>query len=150
MFGRLSALKAMGKREAARAATLVAAGVLALAILVLGAVFLALSFHLWLTERIGAPLAALGTAAAAFLLAFTVLLVARLATGRKTKARAKDKTEEDLAAALGPACAASFSATVKEHGVAAAAATLLAGVAVGASPNLRKALLDLLKQWTRA
>lgn len=149
MFQWLSELKAMGRREAARAAALVAAGVLALAVVVLGAVFLALAFYLWLEGRIGAPLAALGTAAAAFLAAFAVLLIARLMTARRGPAKSAEAAQ-DPSGALGQIFGGSLSATLERHGAAAAVAALLAGFAFGASPRLRRALLALLKDVTDA
>lgn len=149
MFAGLSALREAGRREAGRIAVLLAAGVCALAVVLIGAVFFALSLHLWLAERIGAPLAALGTGAAAILAAFAIILVARLATSRTPPAR-KVASEDELSGALGKLFVNSFSTTLKRHGPAAAISALLAGFAVGASPDLRKTLLDLLKQWTRA
>ncbi len=149
MLAGFSALREIGRREAARIAALLAAGICALAMVLIGAVFLALSLHLWLAERIGAPLAALGTGAAAILAAFAIILVARLATSRTPPAREGMK-EEELSGALGKLLVNSLSSAVKRHGPAAAISALLAGFAVGASPDLRKTLLDLLKQWTRA
>jgi membrane protein implicated in regulation of membrane protease activity len=116
------------------AATLVGAAALA---------FFAYAAYLALVGAVAPPLAALCTGLGAVLLAFLIVIAARvLARGKRAPAPRHEQAGDAhrLAGELG----SQLGSLTRTHKGPVLAASLLAGVAVGASPRLRRVLLDLI------
>jgi hypothetical protein len=139
-------LRAALRSFASRATAIVVCAIFALVLLFIGLVFFAVSLDSWLAARTSAPLAALGTGAAAVLIALLMILFARISLSSVGRAREGGASrKEDLASALGEDLAKKVSQAIRSHGIAASVAALLAGILVGASPRLRRLLLIVLK-----
>jgi divalent metal cation (Fe/Co/Zn/Cd) transporter len=112
--------------------------------------FLCYAAYLALLEIASPPLAALGAGLGALAFAILIVLVGRLpGRARRNRARRRD-TDEDagdartLAGELGGTLGVQLGAVTRAHTPTVLTVSLLAGVAVGASPRLRKLLLDLV------
>jgi hypothetical protein len=129
-------------RLARRVVGVAALGAIGVILLLIACAFLGTASYLFLAERVGALLAALGIGAGALLLG----VIAFLAIGRVLgPAKAKRQSLEGaLMDALGKDHVAVWLGVIRGHGTEAAALSLLAGVAVGASPRLRRAIYVLL------
>lgn len=103
--------------------------------------------YLALLEVTAPWLAALATGAGALLLALLIVLAARL-LARAKRAPAPRREEpgaaQRLAGELGGILGVELGAATRAHAPTVLAVSLLAGVAVGASPRLRRLLLDLV------
>jgi hypothetical protein len=131
---------------ASRATAMVVSAIFAFVFLLIGLIFFAVSLDAWLAARTSAPLAALGTGAAALLIALLIILLVRASLSSVGRARkGGDARKEDLASALGEGLARKVSEAIGSHGIAASVAALVAGIIVGASPRLRRLVLILLK-----
>ena len=123
-----------------RVAGFAAAGLVA----ALGLGFLALSFHLWLLRHVPAPDAALWTG----LLCIAVALLTGLTAWLATKARSRTRHREAARAAT--LAELQLLQMELEQGLRANAKTgtlamLVAGLALGASPDMRGILRDLVR-----
>jgi hypothetical protein len=133
-----------------RALTLMTAAVVALILVVLAAIFLCRSLYLYLVSLSAAPpLAALLTGLAALIVAGLIILAARIATGPRRTDRTSEPSRngnvEDLAAKLGGLAAEQLNTAAQAHPYRTFAVALIAGLAVGASPELRNILRKTLK-----
>lgn len=135
------------KRLATTIASLLAATILVLA--ALG--FLGYAAYLALLSAVSPPLAALITGIGAVVLAGLIVMVgSSLFRGRRERPRPRDSGAggEDaagrMAGELGGVLAAQLGTLTRSHSGPVLAASLAAGFAVGASPRLRKVLLDLM------
>ncbi len=126
-----------------RVAINVAALLLAASIALAGIGFLCFALYLALLQYLSPPLAALATAGAMFVLAALIILAGR-AIGTMIKSRRRSRDERLATAVLGELLGHEFSTRAASHPHATLFASLLAGFAVGASPNLRRILRDLL------
>lgn len=134
---------------AARFAATVAALLLAAVAALLALGFLGLGLYLSLGELMPAREAAFATAVAALLLAATILLLGRAAAAlaaRRRRARSvgQGSIARRLAALLGDALGGEFSALAAAHPETTVAGSFLSGFAIGASPEMRRALRDLV------
>jgi hypothetical protein len=139
-------------RLLARVVLSAAAVIAALILIATATVFLCVALYLFLISLSAAPaLAALVTGLTVLLLAALILLAARVATRRRssgeTRAAGRDPAGNinDLAAQLGGLAAHDLASQAQAHPYRAFAVSLLAGLAVGGSPELRKLLAKLLK-----
>jgi hypothetical protein len=133
-----------------RALTLMAAALVAIILVVLAAIFLCRALYLYLVSLSAAPpLAALLTGLAALILAGLIILAARMATGFRrtdqTSGPSRSGNVDDLAATLGGLAAQQLNTRAQAHPYRTFAVALLAGLAVGASPELRSMLRKTLK-----
>ncbi len=133
-----------------RALTSLAAAVAAIILVASAAVFLCAALYLLLVSLSAAPpLAALLTGLAALILAGLIILAARMATGLRrtdrTSGLSHDGNVEDLAAKLGGLAAEQLNTEAQAHPYRTFAVALLAGLAVGASPEIRNMLRKTLK-----
>lgn len=126
-------------RVAINVAALLLAAIIALA----GIGFLCLALYLSLLQYLLPPGAALATAGAAFVVAALLVLAGRV-IGTMTKSRRRPRDEGMATAALGELFGREFSTRAAAHPHATLFASLLAGFAVGVSPDLRRLLRDLL------
>ena len=112
--------------------------------------YLAYAAYLALLGAISPPLAALVTGVGAILVALLIVVAARVLTrGKRAPARRRDGADDiggaqRLAGELGGQLGEQLGSLTRSHKGPVLAASLLAGVAVGASPRLRGALLDLM------
>lgn len=123
-----------------RVAGFAAAGLVA----ALGLGFLALSFHLWLLRHVPAPDAALWTGLLCIAVAASVVLVVWLITRAGARSRHREVAKAAALAEL------QLLQMELEQGLRANAKTgtlgmLVAGLALGASPDLRGMLRDLVR-----
>lgn len=123
-----------------RVAGFAAAGLVA----ALGLGFLALSFHLWLLRHVPAPDAALWTGLLCIAVAGLAVLVTCLATRARARSRHREAAQAATLAEL------QLLQMELEQGLRANAKTgtlgmLVAGLALGASPELRGILRDLVR-----
>src|SRR5579863_2183569 len=137
-------------RMLSRALTAMAAAVAAIILVASAAIFLCAALYLFLVSLSAAPpLAALLTGLAALILAGLIILAARMATGQRRTARTggpgQDGNVDDLATQLGGLAAAQLNTQAQAHPYRTFAVALLAGLAVGASPELRNRLRNTLK-----
>jgi hypothetical protein len=137
------------KRLATTIASLLAATILVLA--ALG--FLGYAAYLALLGAVSPPLAALITGVGAVVLAGLIVIVgSSLFRGGRAKPRRRDKGADGegadaagrMAGELGGVLAAQLGTLTRSHSGPVLAASLAAGFAVGASPRLRKVMLDLM------
>jgi hypothetical protein len=110
------------------------------------AVIIAIAFgclasYLALLAYLNAPLAALATAAIALLAALLLILIARSIIARVTHPK---RRRGDWAIELGSLIGAEFAARAANHPGSTIFASLASGFALGASPELRQMLRDLL------
>jgi hypothetical protein len=130
-------------RLATTIATILAATLVVIAALgfLCGAAYLAL-------REVAAPwLAALATGVGALLFAVLIVMAGRLlARGTRVRARPCEGPgdAQRLAGELGGILGVELGAATRAHAPTVLMVSLLAGVAVGASPRLRKLLLDLV------
>jgi hypothetical protein len=133
-----------------RALTSMVAAVAAIILVASAAMFLCAALYLLLVSLSAPPpLAALLTGLAALILAGLIILAARMASGLRPTDRTgrlgHDGNVEDLAAKLGGLAAQQLNTEAQAHPYRTFAAALLAGLAVGASPELRNRLHKTLK-----
>jgi hypothetical protein len=134
-----------------RLAATMASLVVAMLVLVAALGYLAYAAYLALLGVLSPPLAALTTGAGAILVAFLIVALARVLTRpKRARARRRDGADEAdaaerLAGEIGGKLGEQIGALTRAHKGPVLAASLLAGVAVGASPRLRGALLDLMQ-----
>jgi len=123
------------------ASLLIAASVLLAAIGFLGfALYLALLAHLT------PPIAALVTAAAAVLAALLIALIGRLIARRAKPRTPKLGDSGSLAIELGKILGGEFSNRAAAHPYSTMLTALLSGFMLGASPDLRHILRDLVRK----
>jgi hypothetical protein len=128
-----------------RVAITVAALLLAAIIALAGIGFLCFALYLALLQYLLPPMAALATAGAMFVLAVLIFLVGR-AMSAMAKSRRRSRDESLSTAALGELLGHEFSTHAAAHPHTTLFASLLAGFAVGASPDLRHFLRDLVSK----
>src|SRR5271163_43719 len=134
-----------------RALISMAAAVVAIILVASASIFLCAALYLFLVSLSAAPpLAALLTGLAALILAGLIILAARVASSglRRTARRSgpgHDSNVDDLAAKLGGLAAQQLNTEAQAHPYRTFAAALLAGLAVGASPELRNMVRKTLK-----
>ncbi len=134
-------------RVAIGAATLLAASI----VLTLGFGFLCYALYLGLLTLTSPAIAALATGAAALILAAVIVLLGRLiSSGSRAgpKSGGQDKgagsDTNKLAADLGDLLGRELISLVRANPRSTAIASLLSGFAIGAFPELRQAIRDLL------
>jgi hypothetical protein len=124
------------------------ASILAATLVVVAALgFLCGAAYLALLEVTTPALAALGTGMGALLFAVLIVMAGRLlAHGKRAKPQRSEAAgdAQRLAGELGGIIGVQLGAATRAHAPTVLAASLLAGFAVGASPRLRKLLLDLV------
>lgn len=136
----IRSVKESGRRLCWRAAGFAAAGLVA----ALGLGFLALSFHLWLLRHVPAPDAALWTG----LLCIAVALLTGLTAWLVTKARSRTRHREAARAATLAELQLlqlELEQALRANAKTGTLAMLVAGLALGASPDLRGILRDLVR-----
>lgn len=131
-----------------RLAATMASLVVAMLVLVAALGFLAYAAYLALLGVLSPPLAALATGVGAILVAFLIVVLVRALT-RPRRARSPRRDDdagatERLAGELGGKLGEQIGALTRSHKGPVIAASLLAGVAVGASPRLRGVLMNLV------
>jgi hypothetical protein len=120
-------------------------------------IFLGGALYLYLVWISAAPpLAALIVGLTALILAGLIIVVARMASRCSWASRAGDRSGQpdssaagnisDLASQLGGLAARELTAQTKAHPYRAVAVALIAGLAIGGSPELR----DMLKKMTKS
>lgn len=133
-----------------RLAATLAALVVATIVVVAALGFFAYAAYLALLGALSPPLAALATGAGAILVAILIVAAARVPMrGRRAPACRRGGADEiasaeRLAGEIGGKLGERIGALTRSHKGPVLAASLLAGVAVGASPRLRNLLLDLV------
>ena len=132
-------MERLGLRIAIRVATLLAAVIM----VVCGLGFLCFAAYLALLDRVSPPIAALIAAAAAFVLAGMIILLGRalVVMIRRRQRHDADRLAESFREILGDELVS--LATENPH--ATVLTSLLTGFAVGAVPELRHVLRDLLR-----
>jgi hypothetical protein len=139
-----------------RLSVMIAAMIAAALVLVVSSLFLFGALYLALLPMTSRPAAALLTGLAGMLLAMMIVLVGRLPSllRRRRPARRSDRglsaDPAQLIAELGRILGAEASAQAKSHPVQSIVGSLVAGFAVGASPELRAQLGSLLRSWMQA
>jgi hypothetical protein len=131
-------------RMATRIAIRIAALLAAVIMVVCGLGFLCFAAYLALLDRVSPPLAALIAAGAAFILAGMIVLLGRaiIALIRRRQRHDADRLAETFRELLGDELVS--LATENPH--ATLLTSLLTGFAVGAVPELRHVLRDLLRK----
>lgn len=133
-----------------RLAATVASIAVAMLVIVAALGFLSYAAYLALLGVLSPPLAALATGAGAILVAILIVAAARVLTRPKRAPAVRGSCADDvtsaerLAGEIGGKLGEQLGALTRSHKGPVLAASLLAGVAVGASPRLRNALLDLV------
>lgn len=127
-----------------RAGINIAAALTALAVLVAGLVFLCFAAYLALLERLSPPLAALVTGLAAIILAALIVFLGRAIAARVQPPPHRDAN--DLVAELRNLLGEEVMAQAAAHPQATVLTSLLSGFALGAFPELRHVLRDLLRK----
>jgi hypothetical protein len=122
----------------------IAAMFIALAVLIAGLGFLWFAVYLAMLEHLSPPMAALTTGLAAIVLAALIVFLGRAIAGRAQKKQRRDAST--LAAELGDLLGEEFLARAAAHPHATLITSLLSGFAVGALPELRDVLRDLLRK----
>ncbi|HYB08604.1 MAG TPA: hypothetical protein VEJ16_02910 [Alphaproteobacteria bacterium] len=131
--------------------TILAVSLLAATIVVVaGVAFLCGALYLALLAVATPPLAALATGLVAFAIALLILIAGDLFAGRRHSASGRHGGMRDgrptLAMELGNLAGDEIGKLARKHPAAALLVSLLAGFAVGFSPQLRKALRDLIER----
>lgn len=111
-------------------------------------IFLGFALYLWMAMFAAPPVAALLSAAVSLLFALIVILIARLVTSAMERARKRREAELGVwgpAMAFGALMGKEFLNLSEKNKRAAILASLLAGLAIGASPRLRALLRDLVR-----
>jgi hypothetical protein len=139
------------KRLVLRALLSLSAALVALYLVSLAFIALASALYFYLLSILSSPAeAALGVGVVGLVLAALVVLGVQLAlrcTAPRRRAAAAVRSPElkDLAGGLGATAANELMVRAAAHPFQAFAMALLAGLAIGASPELRSALKGLLK-----
>jgi hypothetical protein len=143
------------QKYVAQAVVLSASLLLAAILLVVGVGFFGAAVYFALREEFSQPIAALLTGVCGVLLAAIVVLAGllisratRSASRRKEVLRAEQPAPANvrgIAADLGIVAGEEFAKLARTHAYGTLAASLVAGIAVGASPGLRRLLRDLLE-----
>jgi hypothetical protein len=133
-----------------RALISMVAAVAAIILVATAAIFLCAALYLFLVSLwVAPPLAALFAGLAALILAGLIMLAARMAPGVRRTSRTRgpggDGNVDDLAARLGGLAAEQLNTGAQVHPYRTFAVALLAGLAVGASPEIRNMLRKTLK-----
>jgi hypothetical protein len=133
-----------------RALISMVAAVAAIILVATAAIFLCAALYLFLVSlRVAPPLAALFAGLAALILAGLIMLAARMAPSFRRTRRPSDPGDDgnvdDLAARLGGLTAEQLNIGAQAHPYRTFAVALLAGLAVGVSPELRNLLRKTLK-----
>jgi hypothetical protein len=126
------------------------AAVAAIILVATAAIFLCAALYLFLVSLwMAPPLAAFLAGLAALILAGLIMLAARMAPGLRratpTSSPGRDGNVDDLAARLGGLAAQQLNTGAQTHPYRTFAVALLAGLAVGVSPELRNMLRKTLK-----
>lgn len=126
------------------------AAVAAIILVATAAIFLCAALYLFLVSlSVAPPLAALFAGLAALILVGLIMLAARMAPGVRRASRTSgpggDGNADDLAARLGGMAAEQLNTGAQAHPYRTFAVALLAGLAVGASPEIRNMLRKTLK-----
>jgi hypothetical protein len=141
------------ERFLSRVAISLAAAVAAIIFAAASVVFLGAALYLFLVPTMPAPFAALVVGLVGLVLAGLIILVARMTSrrgpagvgiGAADPSRAGDLS--DIAATLGGLAARELTSGTQAHPYRAFGVALLAGLAVGISPELRKILMGVLKK----
>jgi hypothetical protein len=126
-----------------------AAAIAALIFVATAVVFLGAALYLALVPIIDPPFAALAVGLAGFVIAGLIILIARMisrrAPSRSTGASGAGDINQ-VAAALGDLAARELTSQTQAHPFRAFGVALLAGLAVGISPELRNILKGVLKK----
>jgi xanthosine utilization system XapX-like protein len=140
------------ERLLSRLAISLAAAVAALILVTAAIGFFGTAFYLLLVPAMPAPVAALVVGLAGLVLAGSIVLVVYMTSRRTLVRRAlgsacsgRSSDINGIAAALGELAAREMSAGAQAHPYHAVALALLAGLAVGISPELRDILKGALK-----
>jgi len=136
----------VGSRLPTRIGIAAAAGIIALIVLGTALWFLGDGLRLLLEARGFALAAAAGLAGGAGLLVAVALGLLGVWTLRRHPRRAKAADASAAATELGALVAREIVNASREHPYGTMGAALVAGLAVGALPELRKLLADLLKR----
>ena len=131
-------------RLAARIAVRMAAFLAAVILVLCGLGFLCFSAYLALLDRFTPPMAALIAAGAAFVLAALMILLGRAIVAMIRRRQRHDA--DRLAAAFGELLGDDIVSLATENPHATLFTSLLTGFAVGAVPELRHVLRDLLRK----
>ena len=123
-----------------RVAGFAAAGLVA----ALGLGFLALSFHLWLLRHVPAPDAALFTGLLCLGVASLVILTVWLATKVRSRTRHREVAQAAALAEL-QLLQIELEQGLRANAKAGTLGMLVAGLALGASPDLRGMLRDIVR-----
>jgi hypothetical protein len=126
------------------------AAVAAIILVASAAICLCAAVYLFLVSlSVAPPLAALLAGLAALILAGLIILAARMSPGLRRRDRPSgsgpDSNVDDLAAMLGRLAAHQLNTEAQAHPYRTFAAALLAGLAVGASPEISNMLRKTLK-----
>jgi hypothetical protein len=125
------------------------AAIAALIFVATAVLFLGAALYLALVPIIAPPLAALVVGLTGFVIAGLIILIARM-TSRRTPSRSTDASPtgdlNQVAAALGDLAARELTSQTQTHPYRAFGVALIAGLAVGISPELRKILRDLSRK----
>ncbi len=122
-------------------------GALLAFLIVAGTGFLVAAFYLVLADAIGATLAALISGAACLGAAGIVTLIAWLVqrpSAQRSAPSAQTPDAAKMALAMGEMLGGDLNSLAKNHRKGLIGAALVAGLAVGASPKLRRSLRDLI------
>lgn len=140
------------ERFLSRVAISIAAAIAAILLVAIALMFLGGALYLLLVSMsVAPPLAALLTGLVGLILATLTILGARIAarcrrTGETCRQTASPAVSiNDLAADLGSLAARKMTAQAQAHPYRALAVSLLAGLAVGACPELRSMIEKMLK-----
>jgi hypothetical protein len=133
-----------------RALISMVAAVAAIILVATAAIFLCAALFLFLVSlSLAPPLAALLAGLAALILAGLIMLAARMAPSVRLTSRnsgpGHDGNVDDFAARLGGLAAEQLNTGAQAHPYRTFAVALFAGLAVGASPELRNMLRKTLK-----
>ena len=131
-------------RLAARIGVRVAAYIAALVMMLCGLGYLCFAAYLALLERVSPPIAALIAAAAAFVIAGLLILAGRMIASSLRRRQRRDA--DRLAAAFGALLGDEIVSLATENPHATLLTSLFTGFAVGAFPELRHVLRDLLRK----
>jgi hypothetical protein len=126
-----------------------AAAVAALIFVAAAVLFLGAALYLALLPIMVPPFAAFVVGVAGFVIAGLIILVARM-TSQRAPTRSTDAGRtgdiNQVAAALGDLAARELTSETQAHPFRAFGVALIAGLAVGISPELRKIVRDLSKK----
>jgi hypothetical protein len=140
----------MLQKYLAQAAVFGAALLIAAILIVVAVGFCGAALYFALREALTPAMAALATGLTGLVLALVIVLIGRLAgcmiaKSKRRQQAARPAGARGLAADLGLIAGEELAALARSHTHATLAASLVAGIAVGASPGLRRLLRDLLE-----